>query len=164
MRRRDGKDGMPGFAGMDVEIESRSFDPDSHFLFWKPGTTVLEEPADMAWELDPGADLILNMHLRPSGKPESIQPSVGLYFTDKPPRKHPMLLQMEHDGALSIAPGQSAFVVTDTLTLPVDVDVLAVYPHGHYIAKDMQAFATLPDGTKRWLIHFPDWDLNWQAV
>ena len=164
LRRRDGKDGFPGFPGMDVQIESRNFDPESHFLFWKPGTTTLEEPENMAWQLDPGTDLILNMHLRPSGKAESIRPSVGLYFTDTPPQKHPMLLQMEHDGAIDIPAGRTDFVVTDTLKLPVDVQVLAVYPHGHYLARDMRAFATLPDGSIRWLIHIPDWDLNWQAV
>ena len=27
-----------GFAGMDLEIASDRFEPDSHFLFWKPGT------------------------------------------------------------------------------------------------------------------------------
>lgn len=163
-RLRDGKDGAPGFAGMDARIETRSFDPESHFLFWKPGTAVLEEPDGMAWQLDPGTDLVLNMHLQPGGKPEMIQPSVGLYFTDTQPVKRPMLVQLEHDGMLDIAPGRQAFEVTDRLTLPVDVDVLGVYPHAHYLARDMQAYAVLPDGSKRWLIHIQDWDINWQAV
>ncbi|MBV9268946.1 MAG: hypothetical protein JO061_22440 [Acidobacteriaceae bacterium] len=37
-----------GFAGMDLNIESESFDPDSHFLFWKPGTVPAPEPDDMS--------------------------------------------------------------------------------------------------------------------
>ncbi len=39
LRKRDGEDGRPGFAGMDVITEAAAgdFDPDSHFLFWKPG-------------------------------------------------------------------------------------------------------------------------------
>ena len=41
---------------------------------------------------------------------------------------------------------------------------MAIYPHAHYLGKDMQAFATLPDGTKKTLIHIPQWNLNWQAV
>src|SRR5262249_41586206 len=28
-----------GFPGMDLSFESDTFDPDSHFLFWKPGGT-----------------------------------------------------------------------------------------------------------------------------
>ena len=83
LRRRDGEDGEPGFAGMDVETEVASeFDPDSHFLFWKPGTRAQQEPPDMAWRLDPGSDLIVNLHLQPSGALlETIEAQVGLYFT-----------------------------------------------------------------------------------
>ncbi len=48
--------------------------------------------------------------------------------------------------------------------MPIDVDVLAVYPHAHYLGKVLEAYATLPDGTRKWLIRIPDWDLNWQGV
>jgi Flp pilus assembly protein TadD len=164
LRRRDGKDGSPGFPGMDVQVEGRTFDPDSHFLFWKPGTTVVQEPDEMAWLIDAETDLILNMHLQPSGKAETIRPSIGLYFTDKPPVKRPMLVQMEHDGAIDIKAGSADFSVADTFIVPVAVEVLAIYPHAHYVARDMQVFANLPDGSRTWLIHIPDWDLNWQAV
>ncbi len=46
----------------------------------------------------------------------------------------------------------------------MDVDVLAVYPHAHYLGKLLEAYATLPDGKRQWLIRIPDWDLNRQAV
>src|SRR6202790_2749898 len=71
-----------GFGGMEIKIESEAFDPDSHFLFWKPGTAPYTEPAGMALRLDAGTDLVLNIHLQPSGKAEWIQPSLGLYFTE----------------------------------------------------------------------------------
>ena len=153
-----------GFGGMEIRLESEAFDPDSHFLFWKPGTIPYVEPDGMALRLDKGTDLVLNMHLQPSGKPETILPSVGLYFTNQPATMHPMLLQIENDAALDIPPGEKNFVVTDSLTLPVDVDLLAIYPHAHYLGKDMVALATLPDGTGKTLIHIKHWDLNWQAV
>jgi mono/diheme cytochrome c family protein len=153
-----------GFPGMDITLESETFDPDSHFLFWKPGGTPWKEPAGMAWRLDPGNDLVLNVHLHPSGKPESIQPAIGLYFTRQAPSKFPMLVQLEHDGALDIPPGERDFLVSDDFRLPLDVDVLAVYPHAHYLGKLLEGYATLPDGKRQWLIRIPDWDLNWQAV
>lgn len=163
-RRRDARDPGPGFGGMDVELESESFEPDSHFLFWKPGTAAVTEPADMAWRVDGETDLVLNLHLQPSGKPEVIRPVVGLYFTDTAPTRHPMLIQLEHDGAIDIPPGSRDFAVADEYRLPVDVDVLGIYPHAHYLGKQIEAFATLPDGTKKWLIRIGDWDFNWQAV
>ncbi len=163
-RQLEGKDGELGFAGMSIAIESERFDPDSHFLFWKPGTPPAAEPDDTTWLLDKGTDLVLNMHLQPSGKPELIQPSIGLYFSDKPPTRFPMLLQLESDGALDIPAGEKNFVVTDTYKLPLDVDLLGIYPHAHYLGKDFQSIATLPDGTQQELIHIKDWDINWQSV
>ena len=117
----------------------------------------------MALRLDKGTDLVLNTHLQPSGKAEVIQPSIGLYFTDHPATKFPMLLQLENDLKLDIPP-EKDFLVADNFTLPVDVDLIAIYPHAHYLGKDIQALATLPDGTKKTLIHIPQWNLNWQAV
>lgn len=118
----------------------------------------------MALRVDQGTDLILNMHLQPSGKPELVQPSIGLCFTNKPATLHPMLLQLENDAALDIPPGDKNFVVTDDFTLPDDVDLLAVHPHAHYLGKDLEATAKLPDGTHTSLIHIRKWGLNWQAV
>jgi len=153
-----------GFPGMDVTLESDAFEPDSHFLFWKPGSVPWTEPDGLAWRIDKNSDLVLNVHLQSTGKSENLQPSVGLYFTDKPQTRFPMLLQLEHDGALDIPPGAKDFVVTDHLKLPVDLDVLAVYPHAHYLGKLLEGWADLPDGRRKWLIRIPDWDLNWQAV
>ena len=153
-----------GFGGMELIIESEAFDPDSHFLFWKPGSAPYTEPDNMALRLDKVTDLVLNTHLQPSGKPETLQPTLGLYFTETPATLHPILLQLENDRMLDIPPGKSNFLVTDDFTTPVDVDVLAIYPHAHYLGKDLQAFATLPDGTTQSLIHIANWDLNWQAV
>jgi len=153
-----------GFGGMELTIESELFDPDSHFLFWKPGSAPYVEPDGMAIPLDGNSDLVLNMHLQPSGKAETLQPTLGLYFTDKPATLHPILLQMENDGALDIPAGANDFVVSDEFTLPVSVSLLAIYPHAHYLGKNLEALATLPDGKTETLIHISNWDLNWQAV
>ena len=163
LRRRETEPGA-GFGGMEIRVDSQVFDPDSHLLFWKPGTVPYEEPAGMALRLDEGTDLVLNTHLQPSGKPEVIQPSIGLYFTSQAATKTPMLLQLENDAKLDIPAGEKHFLVTDEFTLPLDVDLMAIYPHAHYLGKDLQALATFPDGTTETLIHIPDWDLNWQAV
>lgn len=163
-RKLDAQDPAPGFGGMEVSIEAESFEPDSHFLFWKPGSAPEIAPDGMAWRCDPGTDLVLNLHLQPTGKPERIQAEVGLYFTDKPQTIFPMLLQLEHDGAIDIPPGAKDFIVTDEVKLPVDVDVLGVYPHAHYLGKDLQGFATLPDGSRKLLIRITHWDLNWQGI
>src|SRR5580692_9404282 len=105
------RDGVPG---MELIVDAgNTFDPDSHFLFWKPDTPALIEPVGMPWRLDPGNDLILNMHLKPSGKPETVDAQIGLYFTPNPPARRPMLLALERDDALDIPAGDPNFVVED---------------------------------------------------
>jgi hypothetical protein len=153
-----------GFPGMELALERSVFDLDGHFLFWKPGSAPYSEPDGFSWALGPGNNLVLNAHMQPSGKEEKVQPSVGLYFTDKPPTHFPLLIQLEHDGALDIPAGRSDFLDADDFRLPLAVDVLAVYPHAHYLGKLLEGYATLPDGSRKWLIRIPDWNLNWQAI
>jgi len=105
--------------------------------------------------------ILIGMVRRPT---VTVAASIGLYFTDKPPDKFPLLMQLEHDGALDIPPGDRDFLVSDNFRLPMDVDVLAVYPHAHYLGHLLEGYATLPNGSRKWLVRIPDWDLNWQAV
>jgi tetratricopeptide (TPR) repeat protein/mono/diheme cytochrome c family protein len=163
-RQLDREDADLGFGGMKVKLESRRFEPQTHFLFWKPGTPPVQDPESLSWPVDKGNDLVLNMHLKPSGKQEAVKPSLGLYFGDTAPTKFPILMQLEHDGALDIPAGRTDFTVTDELTMPLDVELLAIYPHAHYLGKEVQASATLPTGEKKPLIWIKDWNLDWQAV
>jgi len=153
-----------GFPGMDLVIGRSPFDPDGNFLFWKPGAAPHIEPDGFAWRLDPGNELVLNMHLQPSGKKEEVRPSIGLYFTDQPRTKFPLLVQLENDQALDIPADARDFTISDDFRLPMDADVLAIYPHAHYLGKLLEAWATLPDGSRKWLVRIPAWDPNWQAV
>ena len=153
-----------GFPGMELRIESESFDPDSHIFFWKPGSIPHVEPEGLALRLDPGDDLVLNTHLQPSGKLETLEPSIGLYFTDKPATQFPMLLELQNDKALDIPADDANFEVTEDFLLPTEIALLAIYPHAHYLGKDLLVVASLPDGSSKTLIHIARWDLNWQAV
>ncbi|HEY3988344.1 MAG TPA: tetratricopeptide repeat protein [Acidobacteriaceae bacterium] len=165
LRRQHPTDWRAGIPGMELEIGSGDrFDPDSHFLFWKPDTPAVVEPSGMPWRIDPGNDLILNTHLKPTGRVETVQPRIGLYFTDSPPTRAPMLLQLEHDAALNIPAGDNHFVVEDELRLPIAVYALGIYPHAHYLGKQLEAWSTAPDGKRTPLILIKDWDIDRQSV
>lgn len=154
----------PGFDGMDVEMESDVFEPEGHFIYWKPGIPIWVEPANMTWRLSPGTDLVLNIHMRPSGTPVPIRPTIGLFFSDQKPTLKPMLLQLDGDSQLNIPAGVSDFQVSDDFKLPLAVRVYAVYPHAHYLGKRLAAYATLPDGSRKWLLLIPRWDPAWQGI
>ena len=159
-RRLDEADPAPGYDG----LMARSAEyPDGHFLGWTPGQIAPLVDGDLAWRLDPGTDLVVQLHLQPSGKPEGVRPSIGFYFGDRPPTRTPSILRLGSQG-IDIAPGDGRYVVADSYTLPVDATLLAVQPHAHYRAVDVTGTATLPDGTTRTLIHIGAWDFRWQHV
>jgi tetratricopeptide (TPR) repeat protein len=153
---RDLDDPGPGFGGM--EAPEAHF-PDGHFLGWAPGKLASKE--SLPWLLAPGTDFVVQMHLRPTGKPERVQASIGVYFSDKPPSAAPVMLRLG-SRTLDIAAGNAHYEVADSYTLPTDVTVLRVYPHAHYLGKDIAVTAKLPDGSTKNLLHIANWDFNWQ--
>jgi tetratricopeptide (TPR) repeat protein len=157
-RRLDEQDAEVGFSGMMGPAEM----PDGYFLGWQPGRLAMEMPAGLPWRLDPGTDLVLKTHLNPSGKPESMQASVGLYFTDEPPTNTCLRIVLG-SVAIDIPAGKSNYVVEDSFVLPIDALVLAVLPHAHYLGKEMHGWAALPDGSQRELLLIKQWDFNWQG-
>jgi Flp pilus assembly protein TadD/mono/diheme cytochrome c family protein len=159
-RQLDEQDPEPGYEGL---VPHSAMSPDGYFLGWLPGLTSNVAPAGMSWPLTPGADLILMMHLKPSGKVESIQARLGLYFSDEPARLQPTLIRMTRQH-MDIPPGERRYLVTDTFTLDVDVDLYTIQPHAHLLAQEVKTYATLPDRTRKWLIYIRDWDFNWQGV
>jgi hypothetical protein len=117
----------------------------------------------MAWPLKAGTDLLMMLHLRPSGRVETVQATLGLYFSDQPPSLTPTLLRLTRQH-LDIPPGERHYVVTDTFTLNADVDVYTVQPHAHNLAREVKGTALLADGTERRLIYVRNWDFDWQGV
>jgi tetratricopeptide (TPR) repeat protein len=63
---------------------------------------------------------------------------------------------------IDIPAGAKAHVIEDHYELPVDVELLSVYPHAHYLGKEMLATATFPDGTSKTLLHIRQWEFHWQ--
>jgi Tfp pilus assembly protein PilF len=159
-RQLDAQDPEPGYEGLIAHSVSS---PDGYFLDWAPGHTPYTAPPGMAIPLEPASDLVLMLHLRPSGKPETVQASVALYFADTPPARVPALLRLTAQD-LDIPAGAKAVVVTRSYKLPVPVDLVTVQPHAHYLARQIDGDATLPDGTRKRLISIADWDFNWQDV
>src|SRR5207244_3113424 len=64
---------------------------------------------------------------------------------------------------LDIPPGATNYLVEDNYRLPVDVELLGVLPHAHYLAKRMEGSAVLPDGSRQDLLLIKDGDFNWQG-
>jgi hypothetical protein len=147
--------GVPGFM------------PSGSLGGWSPGSapfTATEGTA--AGHVRAGEDLVMQIHYHATGKPEADQSRIGLYF-DKtysvrnPPPKRVVDVALVSK-QIDIPAGEAAYKVQDHFTLPIDVWAIGIIPHAHYIARQVQCRATLPDGKIRWLLRIDDWDFNWQ--
>jgi tetratricopeptide (TPR) repeat protein len=153
-RALDRADPGPGFATMDGDQVQNVYG-------WSPGKVPTMEAADTAWTLDPGTDLVLQLHMIAGASSEPVRPMIGLFFSDTAPAHTPIGIKLESQ-TIDIPAGTANYLVEDHYVLPVDVDAISVYPHAHYLAKEMRGTATLPDGSEQSLIWIRQWDFRWQ--
>ncbi len=159
-RRLDEQDAEPGHTG---SMAQEAGYPPGYLLGWTPGQRPRPSPDGMAWRLERDSDVVAGVHLQPTGKPESVTVSVGFYFTDEAPVRAPIGLRLGSQ-TIDIPAGERAYSISDSYTLPVDVEVLAIQPHAHNLARQMEAHASLPNGVVVPLIVISDWDFRWQDV
>lgn len=157
--RVDQQDMEPGFAGMGLPPGVSS--PPGHFLSWQPGRGPTLSPPGLSWPIEAGS-VLMQAHMQPVGKPEPVQASIAFYFTDQPPTNTPFKLALD-SYRIDVPAGASNVVVEDSYTLPVDVDVVSVLPHAHYLGRKIEGFALRPDGKTETLLKIDRWDFNWQS-
>ena len=110
----------------------------------------------------------MQLHYHPTGKEETDQSTVGIYFVDKPVQealKQPSTLVGSFWMAnyeMNIPAGEANYRRRTSYTLPRDVTLVGIVPHMHLLGKSMRAIATLPNDQKRTLIDVPRWNYNWQ--
>jgi Flp pilus assembly protein TadD len=159
-RLRDARDAEVGYEGMDPGEDVGT--PSGQFLSWQPGKMPALGDEGQSWRMAKGTDIVLQLHMRPDGKPEPIQSSVGIYFSDKPPTQYPYVLLLRST-AIDIPAGDKDYIIESSYTLPVDADVVGILPHVHYLGKQLEGGATLPDGTTKPLILIKNWNFDWQG-
>jgi tetratricopeptide (TPR) repeat protein len=159
-RRLANQSTVPGFPAMEKPDSAQM--PEGHFMSCQPGQRPKPAPKGMAWLMERRSDLVLQVHMRRTGKPETLQASVGFYFTDEPPIDTPVKILLT-SLTFEIPPGEANYVVSDSFQLPVDATLNGILPHAHYLAREIRATATLPNGAVKTLLLVPTWNFNWQG-
>ena len=133
---------------------------------WALGAQPRSLPDGLAYRITKGSDLILSTHFHPSGKAEDEASTIALYFTDKAPAQRFTGLQIPAAfgilKGIDIPAGKKDYVIEDSYVLPVDVKGFGVSAHAHYLAKEFNFTAKLPDGKVKTLLRISDWDFGWQ--
>jgi mono/diheme cytochrome c family protein len=150
----------PGFSGM------RAGGAAIPLGGWAVGAQPHFFPEGLALQVPAKADLVVQYHFHPTGKPEAEKSRIGLYFAKKAPDRTLTRIQLPPHyslfSGLDIAAGDKDFVLRDSYTLPTAVDGVGVGAHAHYLATQMKMTATLPDGSVKTLLLIEDWDFAWQ--
>jgi len=133
---------------------------------WVPGMTPRFFPDGIAQPLPAHSNLIVQLHLHPSGRPEHERGRLAIYLAKQPPAKRLNSLQVPpmfgFAMGIDIPPSEKRYTIRDSFVLPVDVEAYGARGHAHYLAHDMKMTATLPDGSTRGLLWISDWDFGWQ--
>jgi hypothetical protein len=149
--RRRGEDGEPGGGGLGG---------------WAVGGVPQPLPDGLARSLPAGSDLVVQMHFHPSGKVETEKARLGFYFTKEAPKKTLTGVQVPpmfgRFANIDIPAGEKDFVVRDSFTTPIDLDVYGVGGHAHYLCTEMKLTATLPTGETKTVLWIDRWDFAWQ--
>jgi peroxiredoxin len=163
-RKLDQATPEPGYAN----FGGPGFWPSGALGGWSVGNTPRSLPNGMGRYLKKGSDLVVQMHYHPTGKQETDQSEIGLYFVKKP------VAESLKDSAklvgsiwmanyeMDIAPGEKNYKRSTSYTLPKDVIMVGVVPHMHLLGKSMRVTATLPNKNVKTLIDIKNWNYNWQ--
>ncbi len=128
---------------------------------WTPGMEPHLLPGDLAAAWPEKTDLVLQLHLHPSGMPEVEQSSLGVHLTDQKPTAR-LQLNVFSNNRIDIAPGRPDYELRTSKTLGAESTVFGIFPHMHLIGRSVRAEATLPDAKVVPLLAINDWDFNWQ--
>lgn len=146
------------------------FNPDGALGGWAPGAHGHLLPSDAGFLLEPGTDIILQIHYNKSGKVESDQTTIALY-TNKSTPKHEVDLEFLANPFIRIQPDKADQHFKFNMPLPakirgkdVSYRLYNLMPHMHLLGQSMKATAVLPDKSEKILIDLKNWDFNWQLV
>ena len=108
----------------------------------------------------------MQTHFHPTGKKQSEQAQLGLYFADRAPKQMLVPVQLPPifgmGAGIDIDAGDANYLLHDEYVLPIDIVGFEIGGHAHYICKKMKMVATPPSGAPIELLRIEDWDLDWQ--
>jgi hypothetical protein len=156
---------------------------------YTPGTTFEAYEDGSAKVLKGGKNMYLNfnIHYQTSGKPETDQPMLGLWFQSEPPKHQVFRVPASGetiiaDGKelLTDAPGQKAegtqvvippvpanaenYEVIGVTAYTEPVTIYQLQPHAHLRGKDFKYAVVYPDGREVSVLSVPRYNFHWQLA
>lgn len=134
------------------------------FAGYVPGMQPTWYPEGTGKRLRGNGALTFQMHYVTTGRAETDQTQIGLYFSDRPPERE-LLTRAAANPTINIPPGARDYARTATFVPSTTRDVMLyeVAPHMHYRGRSFKYEALYPDGSSEVLLNVPQYDFHWQA-
>jgi mono/diheme cytochrome c family protein len=156
-KEKEAADGQPGYTS----FGGPGFAPVGGLSGWGLAALPRFLPEGTGMLLPKGCDLVMQIHYHPTGKEETDQSELGIYFSKRPAARYFTTFQARTTD-IAIPPGEKRHRVTcESAPLPADVTVLTATPHMHFLGKEIAATAVLPGGKSVPLVSIKDWDFHW---
>ena len=156
-RRRDAAEPGTGYTSFGTP----GFKPAGNLGSYVPGYQPRALPAGINEVVPVHGDAVIQIHYSPTGREETDQSEIGLYFSREPVVRAVLGWTLS-ETAIDIPAGEPAHPLQRSRVLPADALVFSVLPHLHYLGRTVRATATRPDGSEVRLLRIDDWDFNWQ--
>lgn len=147
-----------------------------HYLVWEgrssaelamaaytPGRTEGAYPEGTGWLLKAKMDLTFNLHYTATGKPETDQPRLGLWYASAPPERA-LKAAAAQNASFLIPPENPDYQTTARHIFKKAARVYLINPHMHLRGSRMRYELTVPGQPKQIIASIPRYDFHWQTV
>ncbi len=126
---------------------------------WAPGHSLWQLPNGLSIKFGPNSKLVVQTHLRPTGKAEAAEFKVFLKKPTQANSKSPNWISLEKE-EFTIPAGKSEVV---EMTYPVnqDVSVISIFPEARFYAGRVQLLYTSKEGASKTVYDNMRWDPYW---
>lgn len=162
---------IDGMSADDPGISAfEKYPPLDKFLYgWVPGNSAIEFPSGTGKKIFRDTDLILNVHYAPNSRENQYdQSTINFYFTKEKANREVYSLAIAENNISNppfvIPAGEKKTFYSSFGPIPIDISVVGVLPHMHYIGKTFRAFAVTAEGEAIRLIKIDNWDFKWQET
>ena len=162
--RAEELDALDEEEGYDYSSYGLGFEPAGFIGVFTIGERVFHLPDDVAIRLAAGSRIVIQVHYHTHGghvTPD--QPKVGLYFSDEPVRR---TLNFESilNADLYLPAGDPSVLVTASEVITEPITIYSMGGHMHYLGREFDVYATMPNGSTDCLLQIDDWDQRWQGM
>ncbi|MBT7652063.1 MAG: hypothetical protein HN563_01985 [Flavobacteriales bacterium] len=117
--------------------------------------------------MEPGSELLLQMHYGPAYQDELDQTTINIYFADVPLERE-IETYIVTPANLSVPfyiPANEIVSFHGTVYVENDISIISTIPHSHLVGKSWLVYATSPDNQDTIpMISIPNWDFHWQGI